>query len=111
MGLCSPGVRAVAVQSAFNVRSGFGFGGGAAAQGNSSVKAFGKFLVSNWVIVSARLDSLFHFGPLNPPPLKMHHSAHGLGEYRRLAYRMFPYHLRCRIPSTVRPRDWSHFLG
>jgi hypothetical protein len=60
MGLCSPGARAVAVPSAFNVGSGFGFGGGVAAKGNSSVK--GNYLVSKWVIVFARLDSLF----LNP---------------------------------------------
>jgi hypothetical protein len=52
------------LQSAFNVGSGFGFGGGAAAQGTSSVK--GKHLVSKWVVAFARLDSLFHFGPLNP---------------------------------------------
>jgi hypothetical protein len=47
-----------------NVGSGFGFGGGAAVQGNSSV--FGKYLVSNWVITVARLDYMFHFGPLSP---------------------------------------------
>ena len=34
-GVCSLGARAVKVQSASNVRLGFGFGGGAAAQGNS----------------------------------------------------------------------------
>jgi hypothetical protein len=63
MGLCSPGARAVAVQSAFNVGSGFVFGGGVAAQGNSSVS--GNHLVTP-VIAFARLDSLFRFGPLNP---------------------------------------------
>ena len=60
MGWCSPGARAVDVQSAFNVGSGFGFGGGAAVQGNSSVN--GKYLVSNlvnkWVIAFNRLASL-----------------------------------------------------
>jgi hypothetical protein len=44
MGFCSPGVRAVAVPSAFNVCSGFSFGGGAAAQGNSLFK--GIYMVS-----------------------------------------------------------------
>ena len=57
MGLCSPGARAVDVQSAFNVGSGFGFGGGAAAQGNSSVKGnqLVSNMVSNWVVAFARL--------------------------------------------------------
>ncbi len=53
------------MQSASNVGSGVGFGGGAAAPGHSSVK--GNYLVSNWVIAVARLDSLFRFGPLNHP--------------------------------------------
>ncbi len=43
MGLCGPGVRAVLVPFASNVRSGFSFGGGAAAQGNSSVE--GSYMV------------------------------------------------------------------
>jgi hypothetical protein len=60
MGLCSPGARAVDMQSAFNVGSGFGFSGGAAAQGNSSVKD--NYLLSNSVsksvIAFTRLTSL-----------------------------------------------------
>jgi hypothetical protein len=60
MGLCNPGARAVDMQSVFNVGSGFGFSGGAAAQGNSSVKD--NYLLSNSVsksvIVFTRLTSL-----------------------------------------------------
>ncbi len=70
MGLCSPDARAVAVQSACTVGSGFGFGGGAAMQSNSSVKR--NYLVSNWVIAFAWLDFLIRFGPLKPyrrPPI------------------------------------------
>jgi hypothetical protein len=57
MGLCSPGVRAVAVQFAFNVCSGFSFGGGAAAHSNRSVKGhyMVSITVSTWVLGSARL--------------------------------------------------------
>jgi hypothetical protein len=45
------GARAVAVPSTFNVGLGFSFGGGAAAQGNSSVKD--NYLVSNMVFYSS----------------------------------------------------------
>jgi hypothetical protein len=57
MGLCSPCARAVDVQSAFYVGSGFGFGGGAAAQGNSSLNGnyLVRNLVSKWVIAFAWL--------------------------------------------------------
>jgi hypothetical protein len=58
--VCSPGVRAVAVPSAFNVCLGFSFGGGVPAQGSSSAK--GKYMVSysvsKWDIAFARLGSL-----------------------------------------------------
>jgi hypothetical protein len=62
MGSCSPGARAVAVPSTFNVGSGFGFGG-AAAQGNSSVK--GNYLVSN--MVSKLVIAFARLGSLSPP--------------------------------------------
>jgi hypothetical protein len=53
-------VCAVVVPSAFNVSSGFGYGGGAAAPGTNSVTGNNSvsYLVSLWVNVFARLGSL-----------------------------------------------------